>query len=99
MLIIGFFLNGIHKLYNILVASYGDAVQLTAGEEWAGRQSREMDQPLRGEYLARLLAKLDRAMAGISRGKSGTQDPRLETLRQAQTELIVMKKEWDEWQR
>lgn len=86
------------KLYNILVASYGNAIQLTAGEEWAGRQSREMNQPLRGEYLSQLLTKLERAIDGISRGKSGAQDPRLVALRQVQTELTAMKKEWDEWQ-
>ena len=86
------------KLYNILVASYGDAVQLTAGEEWAGRQLRDMVQPLRAEYLARLLEKVDRAIAGISRGRSGLQDPRLEHLRQVQRELTAMKKEWDAWQ-
>ena len=86
------------KLYNIIVASYGNAVELTPGEEWAGRQYPGMDQPLRGEYLAQLLAKLDRATAGISRGKSGEQDPRLVNLRQVQAELLAMKKEWDAWQ-
>ena len=87
------------KLYNILVAKYGNAKRLSAGEEWAGQQSRDMDQPLRGEYLTRLLSKIERAVAGISRGKSGGQDGRLEKLRQVQTELLEMKKEWDEWQR
>lgn len=87
------------KLYNILVARYGGAVRLTAGEEWAGRQSRDTDQPLRGEYLAQLLTKLDRAMAGISRGKSGPEDPRLVELQRVHDELEQMKREWDEWQR
>lgn len=86
------------KLYNILVASYGDAVKLTAGEEWAGQQRPDMAQPLRGEYLTRLLDKVERAAAGISRGKSGRQDPRLVRLQQVQAELIEMKKEWDAWQ-
>ena len=87
------------KLYNILVASYGDAVELTAGEEWAGRQRPDMDQPLRGEYLSKLLAKLERAIDGISRGKEGLQDAKLSKLRQVQAELTEMKKEWDAWQR
>lgn len=86
------------KLYNIFVASYKGSVALTAGEEWAGRQYKGMVQPLRGEYLVRLLDKVDRAMTGISRGKSGLQDPRLEELRQVRSELTQMKKEWDEWQ-
>lgn len=86
------------KLYNILVARFGGAVKLTPGQEWAGRQHKGMTQPLRGEYLTRLLEKVDRAMAGIARGKSGLQDPRLETLRQVQAELTEMKKEWDTWQ-
>ncbi len=87
------------KLYNIFVTSYGDAVELSAGEEWAGRQHKGMVQPLRGAYLARLLEKVERAMAGISRGKSGLQDPRLVKLQQVQAELTEMKKEWDQWQR
>ncbi len=86
------------KLYNVFVASFGSAVELTCAEEWAGRQYEGMVQPLRSEYLTRLLEKVDRAMTGISRGKSGLQDPRLDKLRQVQAELTEMKKEWDAWQ-
>ena len=87
------------RLYNIMVAGFGDASELTPGQEWAGRQHPGMVQPLRGEYLARLLDKVDRAIAGISRGKTGSDDPRLAKLRQVQAELTEMKKEWDAWQR
>jgi len=87
------------KLYNILVASYGGAIELTAGEEWAGRQYQGMGQPLRSEYLTRLLDKVDRAIVGISRGKDSLRDPKLAKLQQVQAELLEMKKEWEAWQR
>lgn len=87
------------KLYNVLLTSYGNATELSLGQEWAGAQYPGMEQPLRSEYLTRLLEKVDRAMAGISRGKSGLHDPRLAQLQRVQTELTEMKKEWDEWQR
>lgn len=84
------------KLYNILFARYGDAAPMTVGEEWAGRQNPGMVQPLRGEYLQRLLDKTARAMDGISRGKDHT---RLEELQQVHQTLQAMKEEWDTWHR
>lgn len=84
------------KLYNILFTRYGDAAPMTVGEEWAGRQNPGMVQPLRGEYLQRLLDKTARAMDGISRGKDHT---RLEELQQVHQALQAMKEEWDTWHR
>ncbi|MBE6973838.1 MAG: SAM-dependent methyltransferase [Ruminococcaceae bacterium] len=86
------------KLYNILFVRYGCARELSIGEEWAGCQSPDMKQELRGEYLARLLEKTDRAIAGISRGKGEKDNARLEELRLVRQTLAEMKKEWDAWQ-
>lgn len=84
------------RLYNILLVSYGDAVPLSVGEEWAGCQAPGMEQELRGDYLQHLLDKTARAMDGISRGKDHT---RLEELRQLHQALQTMKEEWDTWHR
>lgn len=84
------------KLYNILMANYGDVSPMSLGEEWAGRQSQDMVQELRGEYLQRLLDKTARAMDGISRGKDFA---RLDELRQVHEALGAMKEEWDTWHR
>jgi len=86
------------KLYNIMFVRYGCARELSIGEEWAGCQSPEMEQALRGEYLARLLEKTDRAIDGISRGKGEKDSARLEELRLVRRALDEMKKEWDAWQ-
>lgn len=82
------------RLYNILLASYGEAKPMSLGEEWAGRQWPDMEQELRGEYLQRLLDKTARAMDGISQGKDHT---RLDTLRRVHEALDAMKEEWDTW--
>ena len=86
------------KLYNIMLAGFGGAVPMTLGEEWAGRQTPDLDQPLRGEFLARLLYKTTRAIDGISRGKDGGDRERLAELTRLQEELSQMKKEWAQWQ-
>ena len=86
------------KLYNILFVKYGCARELTIGEEWAGGQTADMNQELRGEYLTRLLEKTDRAIDGISRGKGEKDNMRLEELRLVRQALAEMKKEWDAWQ-
>lgn len=87
------------KLYNIFVVRYGNAAPMTLGEEWAGRQSRELDQSLRGEYLCRLLKKTSRAIEGISRGKGDRDHDRLEELRHIFDAVTAMKEEWDTWHR
>lgn len=87
------------KLYNILLVRFGGAKPMSLGEEWAGRQSRELDQSLRGEYLSRLLDKTERAMSGISRGKGEKDRERLEELRWVHEALNEMKEEWDTWHR
>ena len=87
------------KLYNILVASFGNPTPMTLGEEWAGKQSRELVQPEREEYLTRLLEKTERAVTGISRGKSEENSQRLNEAIRVRDALVKMKEEWDAWQR
>ncbi len=87
------------KLYNVMLIRFGGAVPMTAAEEWAGRQSPGMDQPLRAAYLSRLLEKTQRAMDGISRGKDTGHRTRLEELEQLHAQLTQMKQEWEQWHR
>lgn len=87
------------KLYNILLVNYGESRPMSLAEEWAGRQHPELDQPLRGEYLQRLLDKTSRAIDGISRGTGERDKGRLHELRCVYQALNDMKKEWDTWHR
>lgn len=87
------------KLYNVILVRFGDAVPMTAAEEWAGRQSPGMDQPLRTAYLSRLLEKTQRAMDGISRGKDTGDRTRFDELEQLHAQLTQMKQEWEQWHR
>lgn len=87
------------KLYNILLVRHGDAIPMSIGEEWAGRQDPDTQQALRGEYLQRLLDKTGRAIEGISRGTSEKNRERLKELREIHAALQDMKREWDTWHR
>ncbi len=87
------------KLYNIMTARFGASASMTLGEEWAGRQTPELDQPLRGELFRRLLDKTARAIQGISRGKGEDNCERLNELKRLQAELTQMKQEWEQWHR
>ena len=87
------------KLYHIFLVRYGGAVPMTLGEEWAGRQSAQLVQPLRSLFLKRLLQKVQRAVEGISRGKGERDSQRLRELMQVRQELEWMNKEWEAWQR
>lgn len=85
------------KLYCIIKASFGNATPMSLGEEWVGRQTPKLDQPLRSELFRRLLDKTTRAIEGISRGKDGADHARLEELKQLHTQLTQMKQEWEQW--
>lgn len=49
------------RMYCIITATGGETPPLSPGELWAGRQSRD---PLRGEYLDYVAAKVSRALTG-----------------------------------
>ena len=67
-----------------------------AAERLAGKNT---DHPLRGAWLDRWLDKTDRALTGLARAQKPEAAARLEELKQLQTELSEMKKEWEAWQR
>lgn len=87
------------KLYNVFVVKFSTPIPMSVGEEWAGRQTPELVQPYRGEYLARLLEKTERAICGISRGKGEGSAQRLDETVRVREALVKMKEEWDAWQR
>ena len=87
-----------NRLYTIIFARYGDVKPMTLGEEWAGRQYPELDQPLRVAYLNHLLDKLRGAMDGISHKAGADASGHTEELRCALSALEEMKREWEQWQ-
>lgn len=84
-------------LYVVIAASAGPAVPISPAEEWAGRQNREDDAPLRGQYLDSLLEKVDRAMKGIALSREGRTSPKYQELEQVRTGLAKMREEWRKW--
>lgn len=83
-------------LYTALLVRSGAMVPMTAAERLAGKNT---DHPLRGAWLDRWLDKTDRALTGLARAQKPEAAARLEELKQLQTELSEMKKEWEAWQR
>ncbi len=82
------------SLYVVMAAGPGE-MTLTPGERWAGRQSRD---PLRGEYLARQLSRLDRALAGMALAKGEQVEQRRRELEEIRRQVAELKEEWDKWQ-
>lgn len=82
------------NLYTIMCVKGGIAPNMTAAEVWAGRQNKD---PLRGEYLSHLTAKVERALAG-QRTASSQDEAAIQSLEQVLNGLIEMKREWDAWQ-
>ena len=83
-------------IYVVMSVKAGETEPMTPAQLWAGRQSGD---PLRGEYLAGLVRKLDRAIDGLSHAREGRGEARKRELEQVREGLLEMKKEWDEWQR
>ena len=85
-------------LYSTFEAKVGAALPPTPAELWAGRQERDMDAPLRGQYLEKLLHRAERAVEGIRRSTKERDRLRREELEQVAVGLRKMKEEWDAWQ-
>ena len=81
-------------LYNILLVSAGTMGNMTAAELLAGRQNKD---PLRGEYLAYLIGKVNRALEG-QRSATSIDEAAIEETACILKGLIKMKEEWDSWQ-
>lgn len=86
-------------LYVVLLAQPGEMKPLTEGEIWVGRQSSELDSPLRSRYLAQELQKLRRAVAGLERSRRPEDMEKKKWYELAAWEVAQMKKEWEQWQR
>lgn len=86
-------------LYVVLLAQPGEMKPLTEGEIWVGRQSPELDSPLRSRYLAQELQKLRRAVAGLERSRRPEDMEKKKWYELAAWEVAQMEKEWEQWQR
>ena len=87
------------KFYTILTVRGGTEPEpYTPAELWAGRQRRGEEDPHRGDYLADLILRRERALAGMRRGASCPEEElaREEALL---AELKTMKEAWSLWQR
>lgn len=85
-------------LYVVLTARPGAMKPLTEGEIWVGRQTREMESPLRSRYLDQELQKLRRAVMGLERSQRSEDQEKKRWYELAAWEVGQMKKEWDTWQ-
>lgn len=86
-------------LYVVLLAEPGEMKPLTEGEIWVGRQSRDMESPLRGRYLEQELQKLRRAVTGLERSQRPEDVEKRKWYELAAWEVAQMKKEWEAWQK
>lgn len=83
------------NFYTIMVVQPGVDVSMSAGEEFAGRQSNDA---LRGSYLSHLITKVSRTLEGQRRAIK-PDEMALEETERLLNELINMRKEWETWQR
>ena len=84
------------NLYTALLARAGEMEPMTPAQLWAGKNTHD---PLRGEWLDRLLEKLDRALDGLGRARQEGAAVRRARLEQVRKGLLDMKEEWTAWQR
>ena len=84
--------------YTVLWAEPGEMAPLTPAECWAGRQTSDMKDPLRGALLEDLIFRAHRALDGIRQSVRPEDGPRRLELEQVCEGLLEMKKEWDTWQ-
>lgn len=85
-------------IYVVITAIPGTMVPMTPAEEWAGRQFRGMDSPLRGTYLDRLCGRVSGMVEGLRRSTRPEDLEKLPLLDEVLTGLNAMKEEWYRWQ-
>ena len=83
-------------LYTAFQVRAGAMPSLSPGELWAGRNA---PGPLRGPWLDLWLARVGRALAGMSQARGEETASRREELERVRADLLEMKKEWETWQR
>ena len=86
-------------IYTTFQVKAGPMPELTAGEQWAGRQRRGEADPLREEYLNRLIDQTGRAVEGLRRSTRSADGPRLLEMERAHAGLLELREEWLSWQR
>ena len=72
---------------------------MTPAEEWAGRQYRGMESPLRTAYLDRLSGRVAHMVEGLRHSTRPEDLEKLPHLEEVLAGLDQMKEEWDRWQR
>lgn len=85
-------------LYVILLARPGITTPYTEGEIWAGRQTPELDSPLRSLYLKQEVGKLDWAIQGLAKSRRPEEQKKRNYFERVALEVARMQKEWDAWQ-
>lgn len=85
-------------LYVILLVQPGEMKPLTEGEIWVGRQSPDMESPLRSLYLEQELKKLRWAAEGLAHSQHIEDGVRRERFEKTAQEVAQIKKEWEQWQ-
>lgn len=86
------------KYYVILTVTGGESTPYTTAELWVGRQSRDEENPRRGEYLNDQIRRRERALAGMRRS-TGIPAETLAAEEGLLRELMAMQEEWNAWQR
>ena len=86
-------------IYVVITAIPGAMVPLTPAEEWAGRQYRGMESPLRTAYLDRLSGRVAHMVEGLRHSTHPEDLEKLTQLEEVLAGLDQMKEEWDRWQR
>ena len=81
-------------LYTVMLVKAGEMAPMTPGELEAGRLDRD---PLRGELLDKLTAKLRRVSEGLEKSRQEGAEIRRTELMALLDELNKMKKEWEAW--
>lgn len=83
-------------IYTVMLIRAGEMAPMTPGELEAGRLDHD---PLRGDLLDKLTAKLRRVLEGLEKSRQEGAAPRRAELLTLLEELNEMKKEWEAWQR
>lgn len=83
-------------IYTAMLVRAGEMSPLTPAELWAGKNTAD---PLRGDWLDRWLARVRRAIDGMSRARGEGTSARKRELEEVADGLADMKKEWEQWQK
>lgn len=83
-------------LYTALLVRAGEMGPQSPAELWAGKN---VNTPLRGDWLDRWIVRTGRAIDGMSRARGEPPPARRRELEEVREGLMNMKKEWEQWQK